>query len=153
VDSEIIRLPLIDDNPLGARVIQAYLGKAQPVCVEVDPSDRDLVRQYINISQVHSGVPVPPFEHRIVRKDGSTRWNRETIVHRFDEARRRGGYDDLIEDVSERTHAEESLRQQEIDLAAAQCIRSRLWPRQIPVVSRHGHGHGVDLCALVIKVN
>jgi sigma-B regulation protein RsbU (phosphoserine phosphatase) len=96
----------------------------------VHPEDRDVVRQHVG--QVHAGVPVPPLEHRIRHKDGSTRWIRDTIIQRYDETGHLIGYDGVVEDVSERKRAEEALQQRLVQLAAAQGIQSRLWPNRVP---------------------
>ena len=75
---------------------------------------------------------LPPIEHRILHKDGSTRWIRNTIIHRYDEQRRLSGYDGVVEDISERKRVEEVVRQREAHLLAAEAIQARLWPKAPP---------------------
>lgn len=58
-----------------------------------------------------------PLEHRIIHKDGSLRWIRNTPVpHRDDQGRLRA-YDGLVSDVTERKQAELALRQSQERLA------------------------------------
>jgi PAS domain S-box-containing protein len=59
------------------------------------------------------GEHVPPFEHRILHKDGSIRWVRNTPVTRKNEAGRVISYDGLISDITARKTAEEQLRNSE----------------------------------------
>ena len=56
-----------------------------------------------------SGQNVSPIEHRLFRRDGSVVWVRNTMVPYHDEKGRLIRYDGLIEDITERKHAEESL--------------------------------------------
>jgi PAS domain S-box-containing protein len=60
-----------------------------------------------------SGEVVQPFEHRIIHKDGSIRWVKNTSVTRCDEHGRLIAYDGLITDITERKRAEEALRESE----------------------------------------
>jgi PAS domain S-box-containing protein len=62
---------------------------------------------------VLSGVKPEPLEHRIIRKDGSIRWVRNTPVPNFDSDGRLLSYDGLIQDITERKQAEEALRESE----------------------------------------
>lgn len=62
------------------------------------------------IGNILKGLPVPPVEHRIIRKDGSPLWIRNTLVPYYDEEGRLIKYDGLIENISERKQAEEALR-------------------------------------------
>ncbi len=57
-----------------------------------------------------SGERVPAPEHRIIRKDGATRWVRNTPVLNFDSQGRLLSYDGLVQDVTERKQAQEALR-------------------------------------------
>lgn len=54
-----------------------------------------------------------PLEHRIVHRDGSVRWARNTPVPRLDEHGRLVGYDGLISDITARKQAELALRESE----------------------------------------
>jgi PAS domain S-box-containing protein len=54
--------------------------------------------------------PVSSVEHRIIHKDGSTRWVKNTPVPRFDEHGALTAYDGLISDITERKMTEEELR-------------------------------------------
>ena len=58
-------------------------------------------------ARVLSGEAAPPQEHRIIHKDGSIRWIRNTAVVHRDAHGRVTSYDDLISDVTARKQAEE----------------------------------------------
>jgi PAS domain S-box-containing protein len=57
-----------------------------------------------------AGQTPAPFEHRIVRKDGQTRWVRNTAVPHFDTQGLLLYYDGVIQDVTDRKEAEDALR-------------------------------------------
>lgn len=61
------------------------------------------------INKTLAGAEMPPFEHRIVHKDGPTRWVKNTWVPRYDDTGRLVAYEGLISDVTERKQAEEAL--------------------------------------------
>jgi len=99
----------------------------RPACVAVTGYTAEDFRKnpYLWIQMVHeedrktveeqaertlSGVKVPGLEHRIVRKDGSIRWVRNTPVLNFDSQGRLLSYDGLLQDITERRQAEEALR-------------------------------------------
>ena len=75
------------------------------------PDDRAMVLKHI--AAVLAGNDVPPVEHRIVDKDGTVRWVRDTIVRYHNEAGVFDRYDGLLEDITEHKRAEESLRESE----------------------------------------
>ncbi len=56
------------------------------------------------------GSPIPPIEHRIVHKNGSIVWVRNTLVPYYDQNGQLIKYDGLIENISERKKAEEALK-------------------------------------------
>ncbi len=58
---------------------------------------------------LRTGMGQDPIEYRILRKDGETRWVRETDVLVTDGAGRVLGYDGIILDITERRTAEEGL--------------------------------------------
>ena len=62
------------------------------------------------ISDLIAGKEVQPFEHRIMHKDGTVRWIRNTTVLYFKD-KKKGliGYDGLVRDITGRRQAEESL--------------------------------------------
>src|ERR1043166_2975340 len=60
------------------------------------------------------GETVPPLEHRLIHKNGSVRWIRNTPVPRRDEQGKMVGYDGLISDITARREAEELLRNSEV---------------------------------------
>lgn len=95
--------------------------------------DRDMVRRYL--AEVHAGKKVAPIEHRILHKDGRTRWIRNTVIQRHDQDGSLLGYDGVVEDISERRQAEEALRDRSAHLLAAQEIQRRLWPVAAPGLS------------------
>lgn len=70
-------------------------------------------------------------EHRIIHRDGTLRWVRNTIIPYFC----KGNLvccDGLIEDVTERKSAERSLTHHTMQLTAAQEIQRRLLPQLAP---------------------
>ena len=71
----------------------------------IHPDDRQRVQH--GIARVLSNEHVPPLEHRLVRRDGAVRWVRDTIVLHRDAAGRLIRYDGLVEDITDRRHAEE----------------------------------------------
>ena len=77
----------------------------------IHPEDRERVRQHV--AKVLRNEAVPPIEHRILNKNGAVRWVRDTIVRHCDESGALVRYDGLVEDISERRQAEESLRKSE----------------------------------------
>lgn len=57
-----------------------------------------------------AGEKVVPIEYRIIRKDGTLRWMKSTVVQHFDGAGLLTSYDRLIQDITERKNAEEQMR-------------------------------------------
>mgnify|MGYP001035257669 CR=1 FL=1 len=82
----------------------------------VHPDDRRAVEQ--QAEQALSGAKAPPLEHRIIRKDGVTRWAKSTLVLNYDSLGRLLSYDGLLQDVTERKEAEEALRKAHDELEA-----------------------------------
>ncbi|HEX7611234.1 MAG TPA: PAS domain-containing protein [Candidatus Limnocylindrales bacterium] len=75
----------------------------------VVPDDRVVVVDQTR--RVLAGECVGPIEYRILRKNGSLRWVRNTLVPRFDHSSVLVGYDGLIQDISERRALQEQLLQ------------------------------------------
>lgn len=74
----------------------------------VHPEDKDTVLGLLAIDM--AGEKRRPIEHRIIHKDGSVKWVRNTIVHHFDENGQLTHYDGLVEDITERKLSEEAVR-------------------------------------------
>ncbi len=74
----------------------------------VHPQDREMVQRHV--ARVLAGDEVPPVEHRILHRDGTTRWVRDTIVPHRDDAGCLVCYDGLVEDITERKRADERFR-------------------------------------------
>lgn len=74
----------------------------------VHPDDRDAVREHV--ATVLRKESIRPLEHRIVRKDGSVRWIRDTIIRHVDERGVLTRYDGLIEDITDRKRLERRLQ-------------------------------------------
>jgi sigma-B regulation protein RsbU (phosphoserine phosphatase) len=68
------------------------------------PDDRDRIAA--NVQRVLAGEQPPPMEHRIVRKDGNTRWVSDTPILHRDIAGRLASYDGVVRDITERKEAE-----------------------------------------------
>ena len=66
------------------------------------------------VEQAHkllSGTPIAPFEHRIIHKNGSLHWVRNTSVLRFNNAGKVISYDGMISDITQLKVLENQLRQ------------------------------------------
>ncbi len=74
----------------------------------VHVTDRDAVKQQAESAMC--GKQPSPLEHRILHKDGSIRWIRNTIVLRKDEHGVVVSYDGLVSDITERKRAEIAMR-------------------------------------------
>jgi diguanylate cyclase (GGDEF)-like protein/PAS domain S-box-containing protein len=110
--------------------------------------DRDIVTQHA--VRVIAGETTAALEHRIVHRDGSVRWVRNTPVPRYDEHRRLVAYDGLISNITDRKRAEEALRESEekyLELSITDNLtnlyNSRYFYNQLQMeidrVNRYGH--------------
>jgi PAS domain S-box-containing protein len=73
----------------------------------IHPQDRQAVTEHL--AKLLAGETTPPFEHRLIHKDGSVRWVRNTTVLHRDEQGRYVSYDGLISDITARKHLRERL--------------------------------------------
>jgi len=71
------------------------------------------------------GEATPRLEHRIIHKNGSVRWIRNTTVPRKDAQGRLVAYDGLVYDITERKQAEERLTRAYAELAANETVLKR----------------------------
>jgi PAS domain S-box-containing protein len=74
----------------------------------VHEDDREAVR--LQAERILSGNPAVALEHRIMKKDGSLRWVRNTAVPHHNHDGHIVSYDGLISDITERKEAEERLK-------------------------------------------
>ncbi|MBN1522722.1 MAG: PAS domain S-box protein [Candidatus Aureabacteria bacterium] len=77
----------------------------------VHEEDREAVARYIRDFLSNKGAG--PLEHRIIRKDGAIRWIRNTPVPHYDSSGLILSYDSLIQDITQRKQAEETLSERE----------------------------------------
>ncbi|MFA6311061.1 MAG: PAS domain S-box protein [Sterolibacterium sp.] len=82
----------------------------------VMPDDRELVIEQAR--QILSGKDVSAIEHRIIRKDGNTRWVSDTAILHKDAAGKLLSYDGLIKDITERKTAEAVIERERSRLDA-----------------------------------
>jgi len=75
----------------------------------VEPEDRELVTEHVR--QILAGKDVPPMEHRIIRKDGESRWVSDTTILFKDASGKLLSYDGVIEDITERRKLEGALKE------------------------------------------
>lgn len=61
-------------------------------------------------SAVFAGKAPSPLKHRIIHKDGSIRWIKNTPVPRYDQERHLVAYDGLVSDITARKQVEQELR-------------------------------------------
>ncbi len=74
----------------------------------VHPDDRDAVRRHV--ARVLAGEDVLPIEHRILHRNGATRWVRHAIAQRRGTDGSRVGYDGFLEDITEQQDILASFR-------------------------------------------
>lgn len=103
----------------------------------VHPEDRDQVTR--QAAKVLQGDTVPPLEHRIIHKDGSVRWVKNTLVARKNEQGAVIAYDGLISDITERKRAEGRLATQYAvtSLLAEPATLDEVTPRIMQAVCDH----------------
>lgn len=73
----------------------------------IHPLDRHMVTAHL--ANLLAGEPAPPFEHRIIHKDGTVRWVKNTTVLYRDEQGRCVAYDGLINDITTHKQLRERL--------------------------------------------
>jgi two-component system cell cycle sensor histidine kinase/response regulator CckA len=106
------------------------------------PEDRAMVTE--QATRLIAGETVPPLEHRLIHKDGSLRWVRNTPVPRYDQNTHLVAYDGLIADITERKQADEALRQerdraqQYLDIAEVMLVALNEQGK-ITLLNRKGH--------------
>jgi PAS domain S-box-containing protein len=98
----------------------------------VHRDDMETVKRHVD--KVHACEVVPAIEHRIIHKNGSTRWVSLAIVPHCENSGRLVRYDGVIEDITERKQAQLALRDKEVQLLAAQEIQQRFLPRKAPKI-------------------
>jgi PAS domain S-box-containing protein len=81
-------------------------------------TDRSAVLKHAE--KILTGAKTSPLEHRIVRKDGTIRWVKNTAVPHFDDQGKLRAYDGVIRDITERRLAEEARQKMEVQLQQAQ---------------------------------
>lgn len=74
----------------------------------VHEDDRDLVVS--QSEKVLKGENVEPIEHRIMHRDGSIRWVKNSVVPKFDDSENVVSYDGIINDITDLKEAEEQNR-------------------------------------------
>lgn len=83
----------------------------------IHADDKEIVLQ--QIAALLRGETPPPITHRILHKDGSLRWVRNTSVPVFDSQGNLTGYDGLIVDISHLQHDKEEKDRQINALSSA----------------------------------
>jgi PAS domain S-box-containing protein len=73
----------------------------------IHDEDKDMVREHAG--RLIRGCVVEHIEHRIIRKDGSVRWVKNTTVTCLDSEGRLIAYDGLITDITERKKIEQAV--------------------------------------------
>jgi PAS domain S-box-containing protein len=72
--------------------------------------ERDRPAVLAQIERILRGETPPPLEHRIICRDGSLRWIRNTTIPHRNGHGRLVAYDGLISDITERKRSEETLQ-------------------------------------------
>jgi PAS domain S-box-containing protein len=70
-------------------------------------------------SRLLAGIETPAIEHRIIHRDGSIRWVKNTPVLRRDKDENLIAYDGLISDITERKQLQEEIEDKVIQLEAS----------------------------------
>ena len=82
----------------------------------VDARDRETVIKYVQ--RILAGEQIPPYEHRILRKDGKQAWLRNTPVLHYDQNGKLFSYDGVVQDITERKLSEVDLLEKQAQLSA-----------------------------------
>jgi diguanylate cyclase (GGDEF)-like protein/PAS domain S-box-containing protein len=108
----------------------------------IHPDDRMIVEN--SVKEILSGRKVPPLEHRLIRRDSSVVWVRNTMVPHYNKKGQLTRYDGLVEEITERKQAEEALRAQSLidDLTGLYNRRglSALAQQELKKANRMGRG-------------
>ena len=78
----------------------------------VVPEDREKI--LFRVKQILAGGDGPAIEHRIIRKDGESRWVSDTIIPSRDASGNLLSYDGVIKDITERKETEKNLKESEL---------------------------------------
>lgn len=81
----------------------------------IHDEDRAGVMAQINLI-LNDKIPSTPLEHRIIHKNGSVRWIRNTTIPHRNHSGQLLGYDGLISDITERKRIEETLHETNVFL-------------------------------------
>ncbi|MGV1098453.1 hybrid sensor histidine kinase/response regulator [Thiovibrio sp. JS02] len=111
----------------------------------IHEKDRGMVMAYLG--NLLTGSPIPPFEHRIIHKDGSVRWIRNTTVPCFAEDGSLLAYEALVTDITGQRNAEEksaklSRAYKTLSLCNQALVRSRTEQGLLETICRILAGHG-----------
>ena len=90
----------------------------------VAPEDRELLMEHVR--QILAGENVPPMEHRIIRKDGETRWVSDTTILFKDASGKLLAYDGVVKDITERKQAEAEIAHTNRALATVSAVNRQL---------------------------
>lgn len=98
-------------------------------------------------SQIIAGRTPPPLEHRIIHRDGSVRWIKNTAVPQCDREGHVVAYDGLVSDITARKQAEQKVRHAAnfdglTDLPNRELLRDRLRQALVRAL-RHGRALAV----------
>jgi len=88
----------------------------------IHPDDREMISRHV--TAMLAGKDAPPVEHRIIHKDGTVRWVRDTIVRHCTEAGTFDRYDGLVENITQRKLAEENLWKKEEQFRESQKLET-----------------------------
>jgi len=122
----------------------------------IHPDDREMVEQVV--ARVLAGDEVPAIEHRILHKDGTTRWVQNTLVQHRNAAGQLVRYDGLVEDITDRKQVGGELRNSEMKFRtiADYAYDMEIWhgpDGQLlwinPAVERHT-GYSVEECMATV---
>jgi len=80
----------------------------------VHEEDRPLVSRHVSL--ILAGKEVNPIEHRVIKKDGTVRWVRNTTVTHRDKNGTLLSYTGLIQDITERKYIARELEKRQQDL-------------------------------------
>jgi PAS domain S-box-containing protein len=103
---------------------EEYAAQPQLWLDMIYPEDRDVVLE--QIAQLSRAETPPPIKHRLIHKDGSIRWVRNTSVPVLDSEGKAVAYDGLVVDISETEFAAVNQGHQIADLTSALAMVKRL---------------------------